>query len=338
MKNFRTVLMILIPLLLIVEGYLLYKKNVGVKAAEYIVKKKAESFIKNKIENIIEKIQPKKVSESIVEISAPPQEYKTVDDLYKQLQTWSKEAPSLTEMVSYGKTANGTECFYLRAGNKDKPKVLIQAGLNGDEEYAILATMQMINSFLAGYNRNDDITWALDNRDIYFVPVSSPDTFLKNEKIEGFNPSTSFPYPKKPNNASPSAIKLLMSLANEMKFKAVINMHTYGESVYGPEICSKDDGDKINNLLKKVCGLNGYKTERLENAHGSGNDVDWFYSSGAASIKMLWGKNSKQYVSFAEIAPSVQRNLPAILTFIKEGTELELRPTPLRTVYYYEFE
>lgn len=346
MSKMRLIFVALIVILFLAEGLLLYKKNIGMKVVENIAKKKVEGFIRekaegfarDKAEKLLNKVLPNKVSDQTFQISPVLQEYKTTSEIVEQLEKWHKESPSLTEIASYGKTANGTECIYFRAGTKDKPKVLIHSGLNGDEEYAILACMNMIENMLSGYNKNDDITWILDNRDIYFIPVFSPDTYLKNEKIEGYNPSTSFPYPKRPNNASPTPIKLAMSLACNMKFKAVINMHTFGESIYGPEICAKEDGDKINALVTKMVGLNGYKTERLENAHGSGNDVDWFYSSGAASIKMLWGKNSKQFVDFKEIGSSVQRSLPALLLFMKEGTELDLRPTPLRTVYYYEFE
>ena len=87
-----------------------------------------------------------------------------------------------------------------------------------------------------------------------------------------------------------------------------------------------------------MVGMNGYKTERLENAHGSGTDTDWFYSAGSCSIKMMWGKKSRQFVEYAEVGPSVEKSLSAILLFIKESTDLELNPTPLRTVYYQEVE
>ena len=340
MSNFRLITLAMITLLFAVEGIVLYKKNVLQKIAGKIIEKKAEDYAKKKIEKIAEKIidkyLPKKVSD--LQISDVAQNYKNQSDIIDQLKKWNKEAPDFTDFVSYGKTANGTECNYFRMGTKDKPKVLIQAGLYGDEEYAILATMHLMGKILNGYGKNDDMTWVLDNRDIYFIPVISPDTYLKSDKIEGFNPSTSFPYPQRPNNASPSPIKLAMCLMNHMKFKSVINMHTFGESIYGPEICQKEDGDKINNLIAKMVGMNGYKTERIENTHGSGTDADWFYSAGSCSIKMMWGKKSRQFVEYAEVGPSVEKSLSAILLFIKESTDLELSPTPLRTVYYQEVE
>ena len=338
MGIFRSTLIVLIGLLLLAEGLLLYKKNIGSKATNYIIKKQVEGFAHQKIEKLVDKVFPKKVIDHSFTISPVAQNYKTYGELVDQMKKWSSEAPSVAEVNSYGKTVNGTECNLLRIGTKEKPKVLIQSGLYGDEEFAILANMNLIEKLLSGYGKNDEITWLVDNRDIYFIPVASPDTYLKPEKIEGYNPHTSFPYPKRPNNASPSPIKLMMGLMNTNKFKAVMSMHSPGECVLPPEICKKDDGDKISGLVQKMIGLNGYKTERIENAHGSGTDVDWFYSAGATSVQMMWGKKSRQYVEYSEVPTSVDRSLQSIFLFIKEGTELELRPTPLRTIYYYEAE
>ena len=338
MGSFRLFLVTAIPALFLAEGLLLYKKNIGSKAANYIIKKQVEGYAKQKLENLTEKILPKKASDTSFSVSPVLASYKNYNDIIDQLQVWQKEAPSMTELVSYGKTASGTECNYLRVGTKDKPKILVHAGLYGDEEFAILATMNIIEKMLSSYGKNDDVTWVMDNRDIYFVPVASPDTFLKPDKIEGYNPHTSFPYPKRPNNASPSPVKLMISMMNHMKFKAVLNMHTPGESIYPPEICKKEDGDKICTLVKKMTGLNGYKTDRVENAHGSGTDVDWFYSAGAASVQMMWGTKTRQFVEYSDVAPSVDRSLSSILLFMKEGTELDLHPTPLRTIYYYQAE
>ena len=328
MVNSRTILILLVPLLFVSEGILIYKKN--------ITSKNKQVIIKNNDSLPQSHSSPSKVADHSFTISPVMQFYKGYGDIIEQLKKWNSEAPSVTEVTAYGKTSQGTECNYFRIGNKEKPKVLIQSGLYGDEEFSILATMNLIEKILSGYGKNDDITWIVDNRDIYFIPVASPDTYLKPDKIEGYNPHTSFPYPKRPNNASPSPIKLMMSMMNNMKFKAVLNMHTPGESIYPPEICKKEDGDKISGIIAKMTGLNGYKTERIENTHGSGTDTDWFYSSGATSVQMMWGQKTRQFVEYSEVSPSVDRSLNAILLFIKEGTELELNPTPLRTIYYYE--
>lgn len=327
MLNLRTTLLVIVPLLLISEGLLIYKKSIEGKSRNVTI---------NKTTHVNDESKKTKVIDQSFTITPVSSFFKSYSDIIEQLKKWQNESPSVSELITYGKTSSGTECKYFRIGTKEKPKVLIHSGLYGDEEFSILATMNLIEKILKDYGKNDDITWIIENRDIYFVPVSSPDTYLKPDKIEGYNPHTCFPYPKRPNNSSPSPVKLLMGMMCNMKFKAVLNMHTPGESIYPPEICKKEDGDKICNLIDKMIGLNGYKTERVENSHGSGTDTDWFYSSGAASVQMMWGKKTRQFVDYSDVSPSVDRNLSAIILFIKEGTELELNPTPLRTIYYYE--
>ena len=333
MSNLRLVLITATIVLAIVQIFVIKRKNVVEKFLFKCATNKFENFIENK-----KKILKNKLGEYLKtsEISPVKQEYESYQSVCDQLKKWSLEIPEITEMVTYGKTVNGTDCNYLRIGTKDKPKVLVQSGLYGDEEYAILSTMNLIERMLSDYGKDEDINWIIENRDIYFIPVLSPDTFLKSEKIEGYNPHISFPYPKRPNNASPSPIKLVMGLMNQLKFKAVLCNHTFGENIYPPEICNKQDGDKICMLIDKMIGLNGYNTERIENANGSGTDVDWFYSAGSCSIKMMWGKKSRQYIDYGEISPSLERNFKSILLFMKEATEIELHPMPLRTIYYYE--
>ena len=76
---------------------------------------------------------------------------------------------------------------------------MIQSGLEGDEEFSVLANMNLIYRLLTSFGNDNEITWLLKNRDIYFVPVASPDTYLLSAHIDGFNPIRSFPSPHKSN-------------------------------------------------------------------------------------------------------------------------------------------
>ena len=270
----------------------------------------------------------------IHQVSKCPKHFKNYDEVLAHLQRWHQELPIITELSSYGKTSQGTLCNYLRVGTTGKPKVLLQAGLEGDEEFAVLANMKFIEKFLGKIGNDTEVDWLVNNRDIYFIPVVSPDTFLLSHDIEGIETIKSFPYPAKPNNQSPSPVKLIMDLAVEMKFKAVLSSHTFGEKFVQPQTCNGTDGDKIEHLMIKLSGMNGYATERVDKPEGSGNDVDWFYGSGACSMGMLWGKASKQFVSFCDLEPTVDRSFTAIVTFIKEAAEIEMNPKPLRPMLY----
>lgn len=265
-----------------------------------------------------------------------PDSFGTSAQIDQQLLRWHAQFPQLTEMITYGKTSNGTACNIFRMGTKDKPKVLITSGLSGKEEYPVLANMQLLHRFLHEYLRNPEVTWLLENRDIYFAPNLSPDTFAKSHMVEGLDPLTSFPSYKKLNQHSPSPIVLAMGLANSYKFKAVLNMHSAGEKLLPPENATEADGAAICALIDKMTGLNGYLTSRVDYNDGNGSDTDWFYTTGACSMTMYWGKSGSKTVCYKDVQNEVERNFRAVCLFIKEAVEVQLNPRPLKTVYYYQ--
>jgi hypothetical protein len=269
-------------------------------------------------------------------LSPCPESFTSLQHITSQLNRWHGELPGLTELITYGKTSNGTPCQMLRIGTKDKPKVLLASGLVGSEEYPVVANMHILHRLLSEYMKNPEVTWLLENRDIYFVPNLSPDTYGKTNMVEGLDPMTSFPSYKKLNQHSPSPVVLAMSLANTYKFKAVLNMHSSGEKLLPPENASETDGAAICALIDKMTGLNGYLTSRLEYNDGNGSDTDWFYTTGACSMTMYWGKGGSKTVCYKDVPDQVERNFRAICLFIKEAVEIELNPRPLKTVYYYQ--
>lgn len=273
---------------------------------------------------------------SLTSISPCADEYKSVQHINSQLQRWREQAPEITEVGTYGKTSKGTPCNYFRIGTKDKPKILIHSGLCGDEEFPVIANMQLIHRLLSDYQADEEVTWLVENRDIYFIPVVSPDTYLQTRKIENIDPQTNFPSYKRMNPQPPSATLVLMQWASQQKFKGVLNNHAPGEKLLPPEICKAQDYEAICGLIDKMTGRNGYITSRVDKSDGTGNDVDWFYTTGACSMSMFWGKNSQQTVCYKEVAHEVERNYPALKLFIKEAAEMELQPRPLKTIYFYQ--
>jgi len=271
-------------------------------------------------------------------ISLPTEQYKSYQHIIQQLNRWHQESPSNTEIGVYGKTTKGTSCNYFRIGAKNKPKVLIHSGLVGNEEFPVLMNMHIIHKLLTDYETKSEIKYLLDNRDVYFVPVASPDTYLKSNTIEDIDPMTSFPTYKKMNPQTSSATLALMQWAENQKFKAVLNNHAPGEKILPPEICVNEDREKIYKIINKMISANGYLTSETNKNESTGNDTDWFYATGSCSIQMQWGKKSKQYISYSEVEPTLNRNYNSILIFIKEAIDINVSPKPLKAIYFYQVD
>lgn len=283
-----------------------------------------------KIENVVPKpdkpVQPTIPKQYNITKQIPG--YLNYPDIYSQLEQWNKEAPEITELSSYGKSSAGRDIYYLRmCGNKNGncPKVLLTACIHGNEWIANASVMGIMGKMLNAYGRDSKITKLINERDIYWIPVVSPDSYIaKTRHVDGVDPNRNFPYPGQLNKSSIPPIAALRSFFLQHKFKAVISGHAYSQMYIYPwgytfTPC-KDEA-----IYKDICGrmgkLSGYKIyqiRRINTAHPyHGFEADWFYMNGAFGIVAEFGQ--KFMPASSAIEPEVNRNYPAYLLFIEEA-------------------
>lgn len=95
--------------------------------------------------------------------------YLTYDVLSKELKTLSTHPK--THLASYGKSYEGKDLWSLTIGDRDKPAVLIVAGLDGNHQAGTLANILMIKKILT----TDSLMQSLDNKSIIFIPNGNPE-------------------------------------------------------------------------------------------------------------------------------------------------------------------
>ena len=249
-----------------------------------------------------------KTTKSIIEKKVKSED--AYDQVSNELNALHKKYSQISSLVKYGKSSEGRDCIYFKIGSQDKPKILIHSGLNGQEKQTTTASIQLLTNILK--NQNDtEIKWLLENREIYFIPVVSPDAF-----VSGKDSGSSFPDGTKYEFMTAS-VKNLVELANDLKFKAVLNLHSNGQSIAKPnKVCSKDF-TYVTNLVEKMSNLSGFKIE-----NGNEIDTNWFYSTGSCSLTLnLKNKDLPQAYD-------------AVITFIKEAAESDMNPQPIRPIFY----
>lgn len=279
---------------------------------------------------------------------------KTVD----QLRQWNKEAPEMTEVGTYGKSSRGKDCYYLRICNKrfsavaDKPKVLVTACIHGNEPLASSTTMWYIGTMLEKYGKDEAITQLLDSRDLYFVPVLSPDSYPNSRHVDGVDPNRDFPGPTRPNHKSCAPVKAIQDLFMKIRPNAVISGHTWGRvylTPHGDKMENCPDHEAIMTVMNKVKGLTGYRCIRAcdmygpggglnnppirhagEGDHGSlpiiGTEVDWYYRNGAFAIVCEYGTHQR-IPSDADTKTEFDKTFGGFLVFIKEAPLVRLNPS-----------
>lgn len=265
-------------------------------------------------------------------ITVPP--YLSYDDMVAQLNTWNQEAPELTEVGTYGKSSKGKDLYYIRINNSritdDKPVVLIQANIHGNESWAGSTVTAYIGTILDKYGDDEEITKLVDSRDLYFVPIISPDTHPHRRHVDGVDPNRNYPTQRSPNKQSIAPIQAIRDFFLSIKADAVISGHTSGEVYLYPWGDSRrttpNDSD-YKRILGEMSRLSGYSILQACYLYGRpiyGTEMDWYHRNGAFAIVIEYG-NHQRTPNDAQIQSCFDKTFGAVLHFIEEAPKVEVK-------------
>ncbi len=148
--------------------------------------------------------------------------------------------------------------------NEDEPEALFDALHHAREPSAYTATLYAMWYLLENYGTNPEITYLVDNRELYFVPVVNPDGLLYNQTTNpngggmwrknrrnngssygvdlnrnypyqwGYDNIGSSPTPSSETYRGPSAgsepeTQAMMAFVNSHEIKTAMTSHTYGD-------------------------------------------------------------------------------------------------------------
>lgn len=314
--------------------------------------KKKYNIDLNKNDDIKETTNP---IEHDVSISEPS--FLQYQDLVKQIKLWEQECPELVEVGIYGKSTKQQDLYYIRIKNKrikeELPKVLITACIHGNEPLATSTTMWYIGSLLKNYNDNK-IQNLIDSRDLYFVPVVSPDSYPKSRMVDGVDPNRNFPGSSNPDKKSVAPVRELQDFFLKIKPQAVMSGHTYGR-VYlmppGDSMSYCPDHEEFVRVLDKMSQLSGYRyiracdlymatsnpnTKPIRSygvANGDykvmvpiyGTETDWYYRNGAFAIVAEYGTHQR-IPSNTDTNTEFDKTYEAMLCFLQEAPLVNVTP------------
>ena len=253
-----------------------------------------------------------------------PDKYLSYEEVNSQLEQWHQEAPEITEHGVVGKVRSGRDVHYLRVGTVGKPKILIHACIHGNERLAAAATLGIMGKMLHDFKRNEEVSWIIENRDIYFVPVFSPDSYLRSRHIEEGDPNRRWPYPGGSSDNQSSPIKLMQSFFLHHKFVAAIDGHTTGRDFFWPSIAQGQDAESYRKLAGEMADLANYDPSRISSSP-SGYAIDWYYWKGAVAILTEFGSGGHDQPRSA-IEPETNRTYQAYLHFMAAAPEVQINP------------
>lgn len=106
--------------------------------------------------------------------------YPSAASITDKLDGFVNDHPGLVHKVSLGKSAEGRDLWAVRVGKGpegEKPGVLVVGGHHAREWAGNGAVTAAIETLLAGYGNDAEITEQVDSMELWFVPMANPDGY-----------------------------------------------------------------------------------------------------------------------------------------------------------------
>jgi len=112
--------------------------------------------------------------------------YRTVDEIYAQLDQWADLYPGFTHLLTIGQSYEGRPLQVMRVtneatGTSNKPVFFLMANIHGRELITPETALVYMHYLLENYGVDPDVTWVLDEHLIYILTTANPDGHVKNE-------------------------------------------------------------------------------------------------------------------------------------------------------------
>ncbi len=208
----------------------------------------------------------------------------------------------ISQKWSIGQTLEGRDIWCFRISDnpdvdEDEPEVLIDAMHHAREIMSSEFTIMFAEYLAQNYGTDPEITWLVDNRELYVIPVVNPDGSVYNEVNSpsgggmwrknrrdngdgtyGVDPNRNYTYMwgyddigsspdpgsavyRGPSAGSELEIQAMMSFINSRDIRTHDTIHTYGNLTlipWGYISTPTPDGTIFNHMAAEMTKFNGY--------------------------------------------------------------------------------
>jgi hypothetical protein len=284
----------------------------------YVQEKDVEAFLKiaPKAKLLLENIHPNYLNEKNSNLD----KYRKFSHVEADLKKMALEYKNIASLETYGVSKGGRNLYVLKLSSgtrESRPKVMITAATHGDELITTEVLLSLTNELLSGHNKDVRLTKILNDRDVYIIPVVSPDSFEARQRyVEGKDPNRSFPWPENIKNGGVDCIDALMKYTDQMKFTGSLDLHAYGRLVMYPWGYTKKAPDAADEVIFRDV----VNSMARENQYEAGQISTTIYvAKGSSSDYFYWKSKTKAFA--AELGnqkiPDYNK-IPAIVTEARE--------------------
>ena len=265
----------------------------------------------------------------------------TFDEVAAQLDKMRSLYPNLiTKKDSIGSSIEGRPIWAVKISNNadmnsNKPQIFYNSLIHAREPEGMMVLIYYMYYLLENYGHDPEVTYLLNNRELYFIPVINPDGYVYNEQISpeggglwrknrrsdssgvfGVDLNRNFGYMWGYDNMGSSSNSIaedyrgkapfsepeaqaLRDFCINHNFKIGINYHTYGGYIippWGYDLLATPDSNTFNNIVSLASSLNDYNGD-FNFYTQTGCVRDWMY--GERSLKnKIYGISIEAGTSF----------------------------------------
>ncbi|WP_372365785.1 M14 family zinc carboxypeptidase [Candidatus Uabimicrobium sp. HlEnr_7] len=270
---------------------------------------------------IIEKDIHKKIAQQRLD------EYPSYQQVQQQMKSWEESYPQFVKLEQYGSSTSGLPLLALRVSDnvnkkENEPSVLLTAATHGDELITVRVMLAIMKKVIEGNGATEEITQLVANREIWFIPVVSPDGYTKRQRYVGWtDPNRDFPWPQDPQHKSIPCIQGLRNLFTQHNFSASVDYHASGRMYMYPWAYTKQSPSKAQDfdvIAKGMAKYNDYIYGQISKviyvAQGSSCDYfHWRHNTTSLAVEV----GTSKVPHGAEIDRVVAENIDAAIFFIK---------------------
>ncbi|MEI8114133.1 MAG: M14 family zinc carboxypeptidase [Bacteroidia bacterium] len=228
----------------------------------------------------------------------------TFNEVVAQLDSMRKKYPNLiTVKDSVGTSVEGRTIWAVKISDnpdikENEPEVFYNSLIHGSEQQGMMAVLYFMYHLLENYGTDPEVTYLVNNRELYFMPVINPDGYVFEEQLSpdggaywrknrrdlgggifGVNLARNFSYmwsfdnigssPNPQNDdfrgTSPFSepeSQAFKEFCVTHHFSISNSFHTYSKLVFPPWgyiFEQTPDSSKYNSLIKLAGAINGYR-------------------------------------------------------------------------------
>jgi carboxypeptidase T len=259
--------------------------------------------------------------------------YPTYTQVISDLDSMFLLYPSLVKQkapIGSFLTHDGFPVHWMKISNnplidESEPEILITALHHAREPGSITQLLYFMWYLLENYGTNPEITYLIDNTEIFFIPMINPDGYMYNESIApggggmwrknrrdnldatfGVDLNRNYAYEWGTTGTSTttsSDVYCGVSAFSEPEtqavrdfviahnFKLALNYHTYGNLLlfpYGYDYVDAPDKDYFELITSLMVSQNGFVNESAVTLYpASGDSDDWFYGDTIAKPRVF---------------------------------------------------